>query len=345
MAQRLLRLFLVTAIGVLFIVGVRPALAEESFYKGKTIHIIVGFAAGGGYDAYARVIGRHMGKYIPGNPSIVVENMAGAGSLIAANHIYKAAKPDGLAFAHFSGGLFFQELLGQQGIQFESRRFEHIGAPFQDNFMMGFSKASGITSMEKWIASKTPVKIGGQAPGAANEDLPKILKAILGLPIQLVSGYKGSADIRLAVNGGEVAGICNAWESFKSTWRKELESEEVVIVLQLIPKAHPDLPNVPLAINYAKTDEARKLIQVAVHDYGTLARPFVLPPGTPKDRLQILRKAFLDTLNDPEFQAEAKKAQLDINPVPGEELGKIVNNVFKLDPALVAKWKQALSAK
>jgi len=345
MAQRLLRLFLVTAIGVLFIVGARPALAQESFYKGKTIRIIVGFSAGGGYDAYARVIARHMGKHIPGSPSVIVENMAGAGSMIAANHIYKAAKPDGLSIAHISGGLFFQELMGQQGVQFESRRFEHIGAPFQDNFVMGFSKASGITSMEKWIASKTPVKVGGQAPGAANDDLPKILKATLGLPTQLVSGYKGSADIRLAVNGGEVAGICNAWETLKSNWRKELESEELIIVLQLIPKAHPDLPNVPLAINYAKTDEARKLIQAGVHDYGTVARPFVLPPGTPKDRLQILRKAFLETLNDPEFQAEAKKAQLDISAVPGEELEKIVNNVFKLDPALVAKLKQALSAK
>ena len=345
MAKGFSNLLIVVAIGVLFCAGVRPAFAQDPFYKGKTIRIIVGFSAGGGYDAYARVISRHMGKYIAGSPGVIVDNMAGAGSMIAANHIYKVAKPDGLSIAHISGGLFFQELMGQQGVQFDSRRFEHIGAPFQDNFVMGFSKASGITSMEKWIASKTPVKVGGQAPGAANDDLPKMLKATLGLPIQLVSGYKGSADVRLAVNSGEVAGICNAWESFKSTWRKELESEELIIVLQLIPKAHPDLPKVPLAINYAKTDEARKLIQVGVHDYGTVARPFVLPPGTPKDRVQILRKAFSDTLIDPEFQAEAKKAQLDINAVTGEELTKIVNNVFKLDPALVAKWKEALSAK
>lgn len=346
MAKRLSNLLLVTAaIGMLFNAWVRPAFAQEPFYKGKTIRIIVGFSAGGGYDTYSRVTARHMGKYIPGNPSVIVENMTGAGSLIAANHIYKAAKPDGLTIAHFSGGLFFQELLGQQGIQFDSRKYEYIGAPLQDNFMMGFSKASGITSMEKWLASKTPVKVGAQAPGASNEDVPKILKATLGLPIQVVSGYKGSADIRLAVNSGEVAGICNAWESFKSTWRNELESGRVIMVLQLIPKAHPELPNVPLAVDYAKTDEARKLIQAGVHDYGAVARPFVLPPGTPKDRVQILRKAFLDTLSDSEFQAEAKKAQLDIAPVAGEELGKIVNNVFKLDPGLVAKWKDALSTK
>jgi len=343
--KRQFALYLGLVLCLLSLSAARSTFGQEPYYSGKTIRIVVGFSAGGGYDAYARVIARHMGKYIPGNPGIIVENMAGAGSLIAANHVGKAAKPDGLTIAHFSGGLFFQELLGRQGIQFESRKLEYIGAPFQDSQVMGFSRASGITTMEKWIASKTPVKIGGQAPGAANEDFPILLKATLGLPIQLVSGYKGSADIRLAVNSGEVAGICNAWESFKSTWRKEVESDQLVIVLQLIPKAHPELPNIPLAINYAKTDEARKLIQAGMHDYGTVTRPFVLPPGTPRDRVQTLRKAFLETLNDPEFRAEAKKAQLDIGPVTGDELTKIVNDLFKLDPALVAKWKQAQAAK
>ncbi len=343
--KKIPNLLLVLAVGAWVSTDIHHAIAQEPFYEGKTVRIVVGFSAGGGYDAYARTIARHMGKYIPGHPTVVVENMPGAGSMISANHIGKAAKPDGLSIAHFSGGLFFQELLGQPGIQFESRKMEYIGAPFQDNFMMGFSRASGIISMDKWIAAKTPVKIGGQAPGAANEDIPKLLKATLGLPIQLVSGYKGSADIRLAVNSGEVAGICNAWESFKSTWRKELESDQVVMVLQLIPKAHPDLPGVPLAIDHARTDEARQLIRAGVHDYGTVARPFVLPPGTPKDRLQILRKAFLDTLKDPEFQAEAKKARLDVDPVTGEELREIVNNLFKLDAALLTKWKQALATR
>jgi tripartite-type tricarboxylate transporter receptor subunit TctC len=343
--KKLPNLLLIFAVGALLSAAVDHAIAQEPFYQGKTVKIVVGFSAGGGYDAYARTIARHMGKYIPGQPTIVVENMPGAGSMISANHIGKAAKPDGLSIAHFSGGLFFQELLGEPGVQFESRKLEYIGAPFQDNFMMGFSRASGITSMDRWIAAKTPVKIGGQAPGAANDDIPKLLKTTLNLPIQLVSGYKGSADIRLAVNSGEVAGICNAWESFKSTWRQELESNQVVMVLQLIPKAHPDLPSVPLAINYAKTDDARRLIRAGVHDYGTVARPFVLPPGTPKDRVQILRKAFLDTLKDAEFQADAKKARLDVDPVTAEELREIVSNLFKLDAALLTKWKQALAAR
>jgi tripartite-type tricarboxylate transporter receptor subunit TctC len=343
--KRPINTFLFIAFAAFISANTRSAFAQEPFYKGKSVRIVVGFSAGGGYDAYARVIARHLGKHIGGNPGVIVENMAGAGSMIAANHIYSAAKPDGLSIGHVSGGLFFQELMGQQGVQFDSRKYEQIGAPFQDNFVMAFSKASGITSMDKWVAAKAPVKIGGQAPGAANDDLPKILKSTLGLPIQLVSGYKGSADIRLAVNSGEVAGICNAWETLKSNWRKELESDDLYVVLQLIPKPHPDLPKVPLAINYAKTDEARKLIQVGVHDYGAVARPFLLAPGTPKDRVQILRKAFMDTMHDAEFLAEAKKAQLDISPISGEEVSSIINNIFKLDPPLVAKIKQALAVK
>ncbi|MGE5818265.1 MAG: hypothetical protein ACM37Z_09600, partial [Deltaproteobacteria bacterium] len=181
MMRKAIILFFLVAVVALG-TGTRSAFAQESFYKGKSVRIVVGFSAGGGYDAYARVIARHMGKYIAGNPSVIVENMAGAGSMIAANHIYSAAKPDGLSIGHFSGGLVYQELMGQQGVQFESRKYEYIGAPFQDNFVMGFSKASGITSMDKWLAATSPVKVGGQAPGAANDDLPKILKATLGLP-------------------------------------------------------------------------------------------------------------------------------------------------------------------
>ena len=322
-----------------------PLLAQESFYKGKTIRIVVGFSPGGGYDTYARAIARHMGKHVPGNPTVIVENMTGAGSLISANHVYKVAKPDGLTIGHFIGGLLLQQLLGRPGIEFEARKFEYVGVPVKDNYAIGLTKASGITSMEKWFAAKTPVKIGGLAPGSATDDVPAILQAALGLPMQIVSGYKGTSDIRLAAEGGEVAGFCTGWESFKSTWRKALDTGEAIIVVQAISKAHPELPRVPLAIQFAKTEEARQLIQVGAHDPGAIARPFVLPPGTPKDRVQLLRKAFLDTLKDPEFLADANKANLDVSPVGGEEIGKIVDNLFRLDPSLVAKLKQILIPK
>jgi len=316
--------------------------AQESFYKGKTIRIIVGAPPGGGYDTYSRLIARHIGKHIPGNPTLVVENMPGAATLISANHVYKVAKPDGLSVGHFVGGLIMQQLLGKSGIEFDARKFEYIGVPAQDNFAIGLSKATGITSTEQWLASKKVIKLGGVGQGAPTDDIPKVLIATIGLPVQLVTGYTGTAPIRLAYNSGEVQGVCNAWESFKATWRNEIESGDLVIVLQTTAKVHPDLPKIPLAINFAKTDEARKLIQVAVHSVGPTARPYVLPPGTPKERVEILRSAFMSTVKDQELLAEAKRAKLDIDPVDGVELEQKVKELFGLEPALVAKLKEIL---
>lgn len=319
-----------------------PLAAQDQFFAGKAIRIIVGASPGGGYDTYSRTIARHMGKHIPGNPTLIVENMPGAGFLISANYMYKIAKPDGLTIGHFIGGLFLQQLLGKAGIEFDGVKFEFVGVPAQDNYMLGVAKPTGITSIEQWLSSKTVLKFGGVGAGSATDDIPKILKEAMGLPVQIVSGYKGSADVRLAFNGGEVQGICNAWESFKSTWRKELDAKEVNIVLQNIPKPHPELPNVPVAINFAKSDEGRKLIRSVLHTVGPTARPYVLPPGTPKDRVEILRRAFVNTMKDPEFLADAGKAKLDINPLDGATLEQNVREVFNLEPALIPKLKEIL---
>src|ERR1700752_5309247 len=223
--------------------------AQANFYEGKTIRLIVGFTAGGGYDAYTRTIGRHMGKHIPGNPVMIVENMPGAGSMISANYTFKAAKPDGLTIGHFIGGLFLQQLLGKPGIEFDAAKFEYMGVPAQDNYMLGVHKTTGITSIEQWLNSKTVVKLGGVGAGSATDDIPKVLGAAIGLPFQLVSGYKGTADVRLAFNSQEILGVCNSWESFKATWSKELSSGDVVIVLQNVAKPHPEQSKLPLAIN------------------------------------------------------------------------------------------------
>jgi tripartite-type tricarboxylate transporter receptor subunit TctC len=166
--------------------GINGASSQEAFYKGKSMRIIVGFSAGGGYDTYARLIARHLPKYIPGSPTVTVENMPGAGSLISANHLYRVAKPDGLTIGHFIGGLFLQQLLGRPGIEFDARKFEYIGVPAQDEFMLGVSKASGITNAEQLMASKTPIKFGGVATGSGTDDLPNVLKATIGLPVKLV---------------------------------------------------------------------------------------------------------------------------------------------------------------
>ena len=318
------------------------AMAQDGFYKGKTVRIIVGAAAGGGYDTYSRTIARHMGKHIPGNPAIVVDNMPGAGFLISANYMYKIAKPDGLTVGHFIGGLFLQQLLGKPGVEFDGVKFGFIGVPTQDNYVIGISKKTGITSMDQWMSSKTVLKLGGVGAGSATDDIPKVLKETIGLPVQIVSGYTGTATVRLAYDSGEVQGVCNSWESFRATWPNELQSGDLTIVLNTTAKPISDLPNVPLSINYAKTDEARKLIQALVHSVGPGARPYVLPPGTAKDRIAILQKAFVDTMKDPEFLADAKKAKLDINPLDGAELEKTVKEVFNLDPALIPRAKEIL---
>jgi len=333
---------LVAAASLILLLSVNSANAQEPFYRGKTVRIIVGASAGGGYDTYSRTIARHMGKHIPGNPVFVVDNMPGAGFLISANYMYRVAKADGLTVGHFIGGLFLQQLLGKPGIEFDARKFEYIGVPAQDNYVLGVNKSTGITGMDQWLSSKSMVKLGGVGAGSATDDIPKVLAATIGLPMQLVSGYKGTADVRLAFDGGEVTGICNSWESFKSTWRKELDAGELVLVLQNVAKPHPELPKIPLAINYAKTDEAQRLIRALVHSVGPTARPYLLPPGTPKDRVQILRKAFIETMKDPEFLADATKAKLDLNPLDGAELERNVREVFNLDKALIPKAKEIL---
>lgn len=339
MCRRLLALS--AALVVLAWIGSGPVDAQ-SFFEGKTVRFIVGAAPGGGFDTYARLVARHMGKHIPGNPSIIVENMTGAGSLISANQLYKVAKPDGLTAGHFLGSLLLGQVLGQKGIEFDARKFEFIGAAVKEDIVCSFTKASGITSVEKWMAAKTPVKMGGVAPGVPPDNAARMLKATLGLPIQLVSGYTGTAPIRLAAESGEVAGACWSWESMRATWRKALETGDVVPVLQLTAKRFPDLPKAPLAIDLAKTDEARRLIQVSLHNSSAFARPFTLPPGTPKERVQTLRKAFRDTLKDAAFLAETEKARLMVDPVTGEELQELVADLFALDPALVAKLKSIL---
>jgi tripartite-type tricarboxylate transporter receptor subunit TctC len=322
--------------------GIGAASAQDPFYKGKAIRIIVGFSAGGGYDTYARLVSRHLPKYIPGNPVVTVENMAGAGSMISANHVYKVAKPDGLTIGHFIGGLFLQQLLGKPGIEFDARKFEYLGVPAQDEFMLGLSKAGGITTAEQLMASKTPVKLGGVSTGSGTDDLPNILKATMGLPIQLVSGYKGTADIRLAFASGEVQGVSNSWQSFRATWRKELDAGDLIIVLQETLTPHPELANVPLAMNFAKTEEAKKLIRAVVQVHGPTVRPFALSPGTPKERVQLLRKAFMEAMKDPELLAEAQKARLEIKPMDGMELERGIKEIFGLDSKLVARLKDIL---
>jgi tripartite-type tricarboxylate transporter receptor subunit TctC len=332
-----------------FVAGLAAALGvsahAQSYYQGKTLRIVVGLAPGGGFDTYARVIGRHIAKHIPGNPTVVVDNMPGAGGITMTNHLYKVVKPDGLTLGHFNGAIILSQALGQQGIEFDARKFEYLGAALKEDVVCAFTKKSGITSMQQWAQASAPVKVGGVAPGTTPDNAANILKAALGLPLQLVTGYKGTAPLRLAVESGEVAGGCWSWESMRVTWRQAIESGEVVPVVQVVAKPFADIPNVPLAVSFAKTPEARRLIEVGVQNSSAIARPFALSPGTPKQHVQTLRRAFEATLKDKEFLAEAEKSKLTIDPVDADEFARLVADVFTIDPATRDKLKAAVLPK
>lgn len=316
--------------------------STHDFYKGKTIRFITAFSPGGAFDVYTRAVARHFHKHVPGNPTTFVENMTGAGGIIQANYMFQRAKPDGLTIGNNIGGLILQQILGAKGIEFDGRKFEYIGVPSVDESVCALTKTSGVTNINQWFAAKEPLKLGGVGPGGTLSDVARTLHAALGLPIRVIDGYKGVADVRLAADAGELAGYCGGWESVKLQWRKALDAGQVSVVLQVSAKKNPELPHIPLAIEFAKTEEARQLLKYAVHDTAIMQRLFFLPPGTPKDRVRLLRKSFLDTLKDPEYIAEAGKASLTIGPVTGEEVDAIVSGLFKLDSAMVAKLKSVL---
>ena len=320
------------------------AAAEQEFYRGKTIRIIVGFAAGGGFDVYARAIARNLSRQIPGNPAIIVDNMTGAGSRIAANYLYRAS-PDGLIIGNFIGSLILQQIMGDKGIEFDGRRFEWVGTPVQDETVCALTKASGINSLEDWFAAKKPVKLGGEAPGANDSDVPRVLRAALGLPIQLIEGFKGTSDIRIAAEAGEVDGGCWTWASIRTTWSKGLESGLVKPIIQINARKAADIPNVPNAIDHAKTADARVLIESGVHAQSAILRSYALPPGTPKERVNILRSAFDATMKDTEFLGEINKSKLEINPLSGTEVDGIVRKLFQMDAANITKIREVLIPK
>jgi tripartite-type tricarboxylate transporter receptor subunit TctC len=321
----------------------RAASTSDDFYRGKVIRIIVGFSAGGGFDTFARTVARYMGKYIPGNPSIIVDNMPGAGSLIAANHIYRVAKPDGLTIGAFNGNQILGQLVGAQGTNFDARKMEWVGAPGYNHDLCVLHQRTGITNAEQWLASKTPLKLAGSAPGATTDDVAKVLKEAIGLPMRLVTGYKGTADMRVAVESGEMDGLCGfSWVSVRSTWRRAVDSGQAIIMLQSAPKAHADLPKVPLSIGFAKIPEARELVEAGVHQPGAITYSYSLPPNTPKERVHLLRRAFIQAVKDPDLLNDANRANLEIAPASGEEIALAIDNMFKTPSAVVAKLKEVL---
>jgi tripartite-type tricarboxylate transporter receptor subunit TctC len=333
-------------IGFIALIGggfAAPLFGQDTF-KDKTLTFIVGYSPGGTYDQYTRLLARHISKYLPGNPTRIVENMTGAGGIIAANHLYNRVKPDGLTIAAWASPLILQHIMGNDAIKFDGRKVGWIGIPGPYDTACHFNSQSGIKTMDDWINAKRPLKIASIGPGTSLSDVPKLLKAALDLPLEMVEGYKGGAEARIAVESGEVDGLCASWQATKVTWRSQMEAGKINVVLQATFKSHPDLKKVPLAINYAKTEEAKTLLRVAdnVHVYQF---PFSVAPETPPDRLQILQQAFVRTFKDRELIAEADKSQLEVAPIDGPTTAKTFANLYELNPTLIARLKEILIPK
>lgn len=338
-----MKLWSAVTIGASLVLSHVPVAPAQEF-KDKTLTFIVGYSPGGTYDQYTRLIARHIGKYLAGSPATVVENMPGAGGMIAANHLYNRVKPDGLTIAAWASPLVLQHIMGNEAAKFDGRKVGWLGVPGPYDTACHFNDKSGIKTAQDWFASKRPMKIASIGPGTSLSDVPKLLKAALKLPLEMVEGYKGGAEARLAVENGEVDGLCASWQATKVGWRSHIDSGKIHIVLQATFNSHPELKKVPRAIDYAKTDEARTLLRVAdnVHVYQF---PYSVAPGTPPERLRALQQAFVSALRDPELRAEANKAKLEVDPIDGATTAKTFTGLYELPPSLIVKLKDLLIPK
>lgn len=323
--------------------GLAPAQGQRPFFENKTIRVVIGFSAGGAFDASARTIGRYMNKYVPGNPNVIVDAMPGAATIVAANHIYSSAKPDGLTIGYVLANIMIQEMLGGP-VGFDSKKFEWLGSPTGVTGICVTTKASGIASLEEWRRAKEPVKMGAAGlVGDIAHDTAKILSYSLGLPLRLVTGHKGNPEMKLAAERGEIAGMCMSLEAANIVWGDALKDGRVQIVVQTRAEKDPAIPNVPVAHELTKSGEARTLMRVAIELPARILRVFILPPATPKDRVEILRKAFMEVFKDPEFLKEAAKVKMEVSPTSGGEVEKIVSEFHAVPASVRERLKAVLS--
>src|SRR5262249_6099610 len=297
-----------------------PARADaiSDFYRGRTINLIIGYAPGGGYDLYARTLARHIGRHIPGNPNIVVQNMPGAGSIKAANFLYLVAPKDGSTFGGFSRGAFLDPLLGRgEGNQYDAKKYGWLGSISNEVGVCAFRAAAGIKS---WADMRSkPYIIGSTGAGADADVFPTVLRKMFKLPMKVVAGYGSAAEAVIAIKRGEVDGRCGwSWSSLVSWNRDMYEGKQINVVLQLALQKLDELADVPLVMDVAEAADQRTALKL-IGSRQTMARPYVTPPGIPADRLAALRAAFEATMQDPAFLTDAKRQDLEVRPILGAE--------------------------
>jgi tripartite-type tricarboxylate transporter receptor subunit TctC len=311
------------------------AQGPAEFYKGKNLDLYIGYTGGGGYDVYARALARYIGRHIPGHPTIVPKNMPGAGSLLLANWLYNVAPKDGSAFGMIGRGTGFDPLLGSTKAQFDAAKFNWIGSMNDEVSVCVAWHTSGIATLEQ--ATQKVLTVGGTGPAADTDQFPKVLNAVLGTKFKLVAGYPGGNEIDLAMERGEVGGRCGwSWSSVVATHKQWVDDKKINILVQLSLSKHADLAQVPLIMDFAKDDEQKQIFKL-VFARQPMGRPFLAPPGIPADRVAALRKAFMDTLQDKDFLAEAERMKLEINPVSGDAVQKIVQEVYQTPKSITTK--------
>jgi tripartite-type tricarboxylate transporter receptor subunit TctC len=326
--------------------GVGQAMADDAavaaFYKGKTITLLVGSSAGGGYDTYARLISRHMSKHMLGNPTVIVSNMPGAGSNVAANYIYNAAAKDGTMVGALYGGSPIEPLIGTTPVQHDPSKSQFLGSANNDVYICVARKDATAKSIEDVFKMEL---LAGASNASSTADFPAILNAVLGTKFKLVLGYPGSREIGLAIDKGEVMSACGlAWPSVSVTnpgWFGP--NGTMHVILQTHPTGHAELNamGIPNAMSFARTEEQRTMLEL-FFSQEIFGRPYVVAPEVPKDRVEALRKAFWATLKDPELLADAKRANLEVNPVSAEEVEKLIAKVYAAPRELTQKIKKAI---
>jgi tripartite-type tricarboxylate transporter receptor subunit TctC len=312
----------------------------EDFYKGRTLSIYIGYTAGGGYDAYARVLARHLADHLPGHPTIVPQNMPGAGSLRAVNYLYNIAPKDGSAIATFARGMAMEPLFDPTGTQYDAQKLTWIGSISDEVSICGFRAEAGVKSFDDML-HKT-LTVGGTGPGADTDIFAVMVNNLLDTHLKIATGYPGSNEIDLAVERGELDGRCGwSWSSLLAHRKYLLDQKKINVVLQLSLAKHEDLPNVPLVIDETK-DPKKIAAMKLILSRNVMARPFAAPPGIPADRKEALRAAFDATMKDPAFLAETQKQDLEVRPVSGAKLEQLVAEIYASPPEVIELAKAAV---
>ena len=319
----------------------RIAAAQTTGFSGETIAIEIGYGPGGGYDTYARMLAKHYGRFIPGNPGVVARNMPGAGSLRAANFIYNLAPRDGTELGAWAASTVMEPLMGNDLAKFEAAKFGWIGSMNQDISFCGvWQKPGAATSFQDMRTVETIFGSAGQA--SISYQHPLVLKNLLGANTRVITGYAGNREVNLAMQRGEVNGACGLFvSSIKSQWLKDVEEGRLKLVIQMGPKTTNEFGIVPSVFDYVKSEDDRKVLELHFKQI-LLGRPLAGPPGMPPERLAGLRKAFMATMQDPEFLADAQRANVDIDPVTGEQVDQLLAQFANYPRSVVDKAKAVI---